>query len=165
VPPGAVAASATAFAEAWNENVTGTGVPRVRREDVVELDRGPNGRTFVAPLSDEVGLVAVVRDDGAVAQVLLAWIPGGDEEASNRLYRDAFDVLVVTVNPALTAPERGELATALGLDASHPPFPAGERADAEAAPQRYARVIRDTQVSDETVVISVIDARPRSTAS
>jgi hypothetical protein len=165
VPPGAVAASATAFAEAWNENVAGTDVPRVRREDVTELDRGPNGRTFVAPLSDQVGLVAVVRDDGAVAQVLLAWIPGGDEEASNRLYRSAFDVLVVTVNPALSPTERGDLATTLGLDAGHPPFPADERADAEAAPQRYARVVRDTQVSDETAVISVVDARPRATAS
>lgn len=161
MPPGAVAASATAFAEDWNRNVEGTGVPRLDRDDVIELDRGPNARTFVAPLSDEVGLVAVVRDDGAVAQVLLAWIPGGDESDSNRLFRDAFDVLVRTVNPSLTSAERASLASALGVDADQPPFASADPVTAEAFPQRYTRSVRDTEVSDETAVISVIDGRPR----
>jgi hypothetical protein len=161
VPPGAVAPSATAFAEDWNANAAGTDVPTLSRDDVTELETGTNARTFVARLSGKVGLVAVVRDDGSMAQILLAWIPGGDEATSTELYRGAFDVLVRTVNPALSDEERVALRDELGLDASRPPFPSAERATAEAFPQRYVRYVRDTAAADETAVISVIDARPR----
>jgi hypothetical protein len=161
LPPGAVAASAREFADAWNANVAGTDVPRITREQVTELDTGANATTFVAALSDRVGLVAVVREDGAVTEVLLAWIPGGDEEDSARLYRNAFDVLLRTVNPALTAQDRSGIAAQLGVTEGRPPFDPGETLTADVFPQRYTRYVRDTSVSPETAVISVIDARPR----
>ena len=72
-------------------------------------------------------------------------IPGGDEAASNQLYRNAFDVLLRTVNPDLTADERAQLATDLGLNAQAPPFPSGETITAEAVPNRYSRYVRDTR--------------------
>ena len=110
---------------------------------------------------DRVGLVAVVRDDGGVAEVILAWIPGGDEDESARLYRNAFDVLLRTVNPALTAQDRSGIASQLGLAEGRPPFDPGETVTADAFPQRYTRYVRGTSVSAETAVISVVDARPR----
>ena len=60
-----------------------------------------------------------MRDDGSVAELLLAWMPGGDESQERELYRAAFDVLQMTVNPALTPEERSATAETLGLDDSH----------------------------------------------
>jgi hypothetical protein len=104
----------------------------------------------------------VVRnDDQSVAEVLLVWIPGGDEASSNQLYRDAFDVLVRTVNGDVGADELAELAEGLGLSTQAPPFPAGEVTTSEFLSDRYSRFVRPTSVSDDTAVISVVDARPR----
>ena len=113
-------------------------------------------------MSDRVGLVGVVRnDDRSVAEALLVWIPGGDEASSNELYRDAFDVLLLTVNPRLTADARAQLGNELGLSPQAPPFSADETATAEEFPDRFTRLVRATSVSDDTAVISVVDARPR----
>src|SRR5690606_10692492 len=93
VAPGAIADNARAFAERWNANAAGTNVPALTEAAVTALDNGPSATTFIAPLSDRVGLVGVVRnDDQTVSKVLLVWIPGGDQAVSNQLYRDAFDV-------------------------------------------------------------------------
>ena len=129
--------------------------------EVSTLENGPTATTFIAPLSDRVGLVGVVRnDDRSVAKALLVWIPGGDEASSNQLYRDAFDVLVRTVNPGLTADARAQLGNELGLSPQAPPFSAGETATAEEFPNRFTRFVRPTSASDDTAVISVVDARP-----
>jgi hypothetical protein len=130
---------------------------------VSTLEKGSSATTFIAPFSDQVGLVGVVRnDDQSVAEALLVWIPGGDEEQSNELYRASFDVLVQTVNPALTADERAQLAEQLGVTSSAPPFPSGQTANAVAGTSRYNRFVRSTSASPNTAVISVVDARPRS---
>jgi hypothetical protein len=160
--PGAVAPNARGFAERWNANAAGTNVPVLTEGEVTDLENGPAATTFIAPLSDEVGLVGVVRnDDQSVAEVLLVWIPGGDEAASNQLYRDAFDVLVRTVNPELTVDERVDLGIDLGLTAQAPPFPTDDRVTVDAFPDRYSRFVRDTTAADDTAIISVVDARPR----
>ena len=162
IPPGAIAANARAFAARWNANASDTNVPAVTEAEVTALENGPTATTFIAPLSDRVGLVGVVRnDDQSVAKVLLVWIPGGDEASSNQLYRDAFDVLVRTVNPDLTADARAQLGDELGLSSQAPPFPAGGTATAEEFPDRFTRYVRATSASDDTSVISVVDARAR----
>ncbi len=162
VAPGEVAPNPRGFAELWNANAAGTGVPVLTEGEITALENGPAATTFIAPLSDRVGLVVVVRnDDESVAEVLLVWIPGGDEAASNQLYRDAFDVLVRTVNPVRTAADRAELGTDLGLTAQAPPFPTDDTVTADAFPDRYSRFVRDTEAADDTAIISVVDARSR----
>jgi hypothetical protein len=162
IAPGSIAASARAFAAAWNANVVGTQVPALSENQVTALENGPSATTFIAPFSDEVGLVGVVRnDDDSVAEALLVWIPGGDETASNELYRESFDVLVRTVNPSLSADQRAQLADQLGLSSEAPPFPQGQTANAVAGTDRYNRFVRSTSASPNTAVISVVDARPR----
>jgi hypothetical protein len=137
-------------------------VPALTESEITALENGPAATTFIAPLSGQVGLVGGVRnDDSSVAEVLLVWIPGGDEAASNQLYRNAFDVLLRTVNPELTADERAALGDDLGLTAQAPPFPANESVAAEAFPDRFARFVRDTSAASDTAIISVVDARPR----
>jgi hypothetical protein len=160
VVPGAIATSASVFAEQWNANTAGTNVPALTDSEVTALEDGPTATTFIAPLSDHVGLVGVVRnDDQSVAKALLVWIPGGDHDESNQLYRDAFDVLLRTVNPNLTPDARARVASGLGLSALAPPFAAGETATAEEYPDRFTRYVRATSVSDDTSVVSVVDAR------
>jgi hypothetical protein len=137
-------------------------VPALTESEITALENGPAATTFIAPLSEQVGLVGVVRnDDSSVAEVLLVWIPGGDEAASNQLYRNAFDVLLRTVNPELTADEQAQLGDDLGLTPQAPPFPANESVAAEAFPDRFARFVRDTSAASDTAIISVVDARPR----
>jgi hypothetical protein len=162
VPPGAIAPDAVAFAQLWNENAAGTDVPEITRSAVERIDDGPAADTFLVRLSDRVGLVGVVRnDDGSLAEAILVWIPGGDEEASNQLYRDSFDVLTITVNPSLTVDQQEQLGRGLGLTPEAPPFPAGETVTMEAASDRYTRTTRDTRAADGTALISVVDASPR----
>jgi hypothetical protein len=162
VAPGAIATSATVFAEQWNANAAGTNVPALTAAEVTTLENGPTATTFIAPLSDHVGLVGVVRnDDQSVAKALLVWIPGGDQDVSNQLYRDAFDVLLRTVNPDLTPDARARVGNELGLSALSPPFAVGETTTAEEFPDRFTRYVRATSVSDDTSVVSVVDARPR----
>ena len=116
-------------------------MPRLTEQDITSLENGPTATTFIAPFSDEVGMVGVVRnDDQSVAEALLVWIPGGDEASSNQLYRDAFDVLVRTVNPSLDAAARADLADELGLSSDAPPFPQGQTANAVAGTDRYNRL-------------------------
>jgi hypothetical protein len=162
IAPGAIAANAGAFADRWNANAAGTDVPALTDGELTAVENGPTATTFIAPLSKQVGLVGVVRnDDRSVAEALLVWIPGGDEPSSNQVYQQAFDVLAQTVSPGLNAEDRAQLAADLGLSPQAPPFPAGERATAEALPDRYARFVHPTSASDATTVISVVDARPR----
>ena len=89
------------------------------------------------------------------------WIPGDEDAASNQLYRDAFDVLLRTVNPGRTAEDRAQVGSDLGLTTQAPPFPTAETVTAEAFPDRYTRFVRDTAVSEDIAIISVVEARPR----
>jgi hypothetical protein len=134
----------------------------VTRDAVTQIDDGPSASTFIVELTDRVGLVGVVRnDDNSVAEVILVWIPGGDESESSQLYRDAFEVLTRTVNPNITVDQQEQLGNGLGLTADAPPFPAGETATMESGTNRYTRTTRDTRAADGTALISVVDARPR----
>jgi hypothetical protein len=159
VPPGSVYPSALAFAEAWNQNVAGTGVPTISRDDATDIDDGPSADTVLVRLSSNVGLLGVVRnDDQSLAEVILVWVPGGDEAASNQLYRNAFDVMVRTLDPSLDQAARTALAGNLGLSSSQPPFADGATASARAGAQLYTLGVRaDVDAS----YIAAVDGRPR----
>jgi hypothetical protein len=65
------------------------------------------------------------------------------------------------VNPDLTPDARARVGNELGLSALSPPFAVGETATAEEFPDRFTRYVHATSVSDDTSVVSVVDARPR----
>ena len=126
MPPGAVYASATQFAQTWNQNTAGTAVPEISSSDVTQVDDGPEADTVIVQLSDSVGLLGVIRNnDQSLAQVVLVSVPGDNDVAANQLYQSAFDVLVRTLAPSLDEAARTELAGQLGLSNSQPPFPDG----------------------------------------
>ena len=154
VPPGAVYASATQFAQTWNQNTAGTAVPRISSSDVTQVADGPEADTVIVPLSDSVGLLGVIRNnDQSLAQDVLVSVPGDNDVAANRLYQSAFDVLVRTLAPSLDEAARIELAGQLGLSNSQPPFPAGTSATATVDAQRYTAGFRaDLQASFISVV-------------
>jgi hypothetical protein len=162
VPPGAVAVSGAAFAEQWNAAVQGTTVSQITQSDVRTFKDGPTATTFLVELSDDVGLLGVVRkSDGSVAEVIEVWVPGGTEPAGSQLFRDAFDVLLRTLNPDLDQAGRVAVAAQLGVTPSTPPFPAGTTATATAPPNRYGSFTRMTDDYGEVSAINVVDGRPR----
>jgi len=154
VPPGAVYASATQFAQTWNQNTAGTSVPQISSSDVTQVADGPEADTVIVPLSDSVGLLGVIRNnDQSLAQVVLVSVPGDNDVAANRLYQSAFDVLVRTLTPSLDEAGIAQLAGQLGLSNSQPPFPAGTSATATVDAQRYTAGFRaDLQASFISVV-------------
>ena len=154
MPPGAVYASATQFAQTWNQNTAGTVVPQISSSDVTQVDDGPEADTVIVRLSDSVGLLGVIRNnDQSLAEVVLVSMPGDNDVAANRLYQSAFDVLVRTLAPSLDEAARTTLAGQLGLSNTQPPFPAGTSATATADAQRYTAGFRaDLEASYITVV-------------
>ena len=157
MPPGAVYASATQFAQTWNQNTAGTGVPQISSSDVTQVDDGPEADTVIVRLSDSVGLLGVIRNnDQSLAEVVLVSVPGDDDAAANQLYRNAFDVLVRTLAPTLDQAARTALAGQLGLSSTQPPFPEGTSATARAEGQRYTAGFR---ADLEASFITVVDAR------
>ena len=164
VAPGAVYPNAQAFAQQWNQlaAAAGTGVPQIRQSDVQKLENGPTSDTFVVYLSDDVGLLGVVRkSDQSVAQVIEVWVPGGNQPASSTLFRNAFDILTQTLSPELDQPARAALATSLGITATTPPFPSGTNITTAAASQSYQAFTRDTTKYGQASAVSVVDGRTR----
>jgi hypothetical protein len=123
-----VAASPQAFATAWNALAPAAGVPTLSSSDLT-INPGPGADTYIAPLTDQVGLVGVVNhSNGQVSQVILVWVPGGNQTQSNQVFRNAFNVLTKTLDATVTADEQTAATQALGLTASTPPFPSGSSA-------------------------------------
>jgi hypothetical protein len=139
--------------------VQGTNVPPIDPANAQRIQEGPQANTMGVRLGGQVGVLAVIRkSDRSVAEAMLVWIPGGDQAASNQLYRDAFDVFLRTLNPTLDEAERASIASTLGLSPQAPPFPVGSTATAEAVPHRYTR---SALATPSAVVISAVDSRPR----
>jgi hypothetical protein len=86
--------------------------------------------------------VAVAADtpNGPIAAAVLAWLPVSDPSqvaAQNEAFRNAFDVLVKTVNPSATEEQQATLASQLKLTPATPPFPTGTETSATLEPQQY----------------------------
>ena len=147
-----MAESPEAFATAWNAAIAGTDLTPIDPDQLNVVD-GTDADTLVQPLSDQVGLAGVIRtDDGALAAVLLVWIPPADE-ASNALYREAFQTLAGVLDPALTDGEKAGLADTLGLGPTQPPFPSGTEELAPGQAQQYRLIAGDApEIQDVTVI-------------
>ena len=152
IPEGQVAESPEAFATAWNAAIAGTDLTPID-PDQLNVVNGTDADALVQPLSDQVGLAGVIRkDDGALAAVLLVWIPPADE-ASNALYREAFQTLAGVLDPALTDAEKAGLADTLGLGPTQPPFPSGTEELAPGQAQQYRLMAGDApEIQDVTVI-------------
>jgi len=161
VAPGAVYPTARAFADQWNLLAPAAGVPLIKAEDVEKLDNGPTSDTFVVVLSEDVGLLGVVRKfDQSVAEVIEVWLPGSsDQAASSALFRSAFSVLTQTLSPQLDQPAREGLAAALGITATTPPLPANTNLTVDADPQLYRSFTYDTTKYGQANAVSVV-AKP-----
>jgi hypothetical protein len=157
IPEGQVAESPEAFATAWNAAIAaiaGTDLTPIDPDQLNVVD-GTDADALVQPLSDQVGLAGVIRkDDGALAAVLLVWIPPADE-ASNALYREAFQTLAGVLDPALTEAEKAGLADTLGLGPTQPPFPSGTEELAPGQAQQYRLMAGDAPEIQGVTVIEV----------
>ena len=154
IPEGQVAESPEAFATAWNAAIADTDLTPIDPDQLNVVD-GTDADALVQPLSDQVGLAGVIRtDDGALAAVLLVWIPPPDQ-ASNALYREAFQTLAGVLDPALTDAEKAGLADTLGLGPTQPPFPSGTEELAPGQAQQYRLIAGDTPEIDGVTVIEV----------
>jgi hypothetical protein len=170
-PPvgGQLADSPAAFATAWNMAAANTDVPAI--------SEGPNppanwtrdtigdDTASILQVGANIWLVAISADPTApVHEALLVWGPNLDSSSvttQNQLYRDAFQVLMKTVNDGLTGPEAIAVPKQLGLSKSEPPFPAGTQNTAELKPQTYTLFTADpadpSKPGDATV-ISVVSS-------
>ncbi len=115
--------------ERWNEAASGTDVPTISRAEATELT-GQYAGYYLIPLTPngsdvqpQVGLVgkATSPGSGQLAVVMLAWIPGSDEDSS-AFYWESFGVLVQALDPSATDDEIADLASRLGEAPDTPPF-------------------------------------------
>jgi hypothetical protein len=118
-----------AFITRWNDATAGTDIPRISGADAMELT-GNYAGYYVIPLTPsgsdlppQVGLVGKLTAprSGQLEKVMLAWMPGPDENSSS-FYWSCFDLLVRAVSPEATADEIAGLASALGRAPGTPPF-------------------------------------------
>ena len=159
LPPGSVADSRAAFQTAWNASVD-NGVPRITQWTAVPVGGD------VASVADLGGNVRVVvasaTADGPVSIAILAWLPLSDssqQAAQNTLYRNAFAVLMKTVNDNVTEAQQTQVAATLGLSPTQPPFDAGTEKDTELAPQRYQlKAVAGEDQAGIVTLISVAEA-------
>jgi len=117
----------------------------------------------VADLGGNVRVaVASKTPDGPVAEAFLAWLPlpdGADQAAQNTLYRNAFNVLIKTVNSEATSAQQSRVATQLGLTPDNPPFALGTTADSTLGQQRYnLEAVQPEQTSGVDTLIGVTQA-------
>jgi hypothetical protein len=142
LPPGQISADATAFQQSWNTAAkdSGTDVPSVPSWTQKQLD---GETTSSADLGGNIRLVLVSQTaTSPIAQAVLVWRPLDDndnEGTQNLLYRNAFSVLMKTVNPDVTTLQQSGTAGELGLSGSQPPFPEGPTETADLAPNQYQR--------------------------
>jgi hypothetical protein len=104
-------------------------------------------------------VVASDTPTGPVAAAILVWLPvadSGQVSTQNQRYRDAFDVMMKTVNAAVTPDQQETVAGALGLTTTAPPFPVGATAETTLAPQRYRlRAVQPEGQSEPDTMIAV----------
>jgi len=97
--------------------------------------------TSVADLGGNIRVVVASNTpSGPLAAAVLVWLPLSDPSQAatqNEMYRNAFFVLVKTVNSAATEQQQATLATQLKLTPTTPPFPTGASASATLNPEQY----------------------------
>jgi hypothetical protein len=146
LPAGTVASSPKAFQTAWDAAAPAANVPTITSWDQMPLD---GDVANIANLGGNVRVALASKTaDGPVAAAILAWLPppsSADQATQDALYRDAFSVLMKTVNPSVTASQQTAVATHLGLSPSKAPFAAGATADATLPPQHYRRAALEPQ--------------------
>jgi hypothetical protein len=79
-------------------------------------------------------------ENGPVAEAVLAWLPSSDPSqaaAQNEAYRNAFDVLMATVDATVTSAQQAKVARGLGLTPTTPPFADGATGSATQGQVRY----------------------------
>ena len=136
LPAGSVAPSRQAFQDAWNAAAT-NGVATISSWRPL-LVAGVTAS--VADLGGNLRLaVASDTPTGPIAAAVLAWLPPDPSQvaAQNEAFRNAFTVLVKTVNPTATEAQQTTLATQLHLTPTTPPFPTGTDTTATLDPQKY----------------------------
>jgi hypothetical protein len=164
LPPGQVAASPEDFRTAWNTAAAGTNVPTIDTPFVPQPFAGD--LASVADLGGNIRLALLsATNDGPVAEAVLVWLPlsGSEDQATqNQAFRDAFNVLMKTVNPNVTAQEQTTVATALGLDSDHPPFETGTTKNTTLPPQDYRlEAIVPSGGTEPDTLIGVTSSLPR----
>jgi len=85
-------------------------------------------------------VVASPTPNGPVAAAVLVWLPladSGQIATQNEMYRNAFAVLVETVNPKATEAQQTTLAAQLHLTPTTPPFSSDTSVSATLDPDRY----------------------------
>jgi hypothetical protein len=160
LPPGRVALSVDAFQSDWNAAVT-NGVPMITSWNQMPIG---DDIASVADLGGNIRVVLASRTrNGPVAAAILVWLPLTDDAAQpaqNTLYRNAFAVMMKSVNASVTPDQQTAVATTLGLTPSKPPFPVGASADATLAPQDYRlRAIQPAgQAAPDTMIAATMAA-------
>jgi hypothetical protein len=103
--------------------------------------------------------VASKTADGPIAEAFLAWLPlsdSADQAAQNTLYRNAFNVLIKTVNSGATSAQQSRVSNDLGLTPDKPPFPLGTTNTSTLGQQRYVlEAVQPEQTSGVDTLIGV----------
>ena len=82
---------------------------------------------------------------GQLAELLLVWIPGDDDEASSDFYWESFGVLAAAVSPGITADDVAALEDELGREPGMPPFTGTADATSDGIDYRlFARTVDST---------------------
>jgi len=138
LPPGQVADSADAFQAAWNAAAPAAGVPEIGSWTDEEIAGHP---ALEADLGKNLRVVLLTDgEDGPVSEAVLAWLPTvlpSQEAEQNAAYQAAFGVLMQSVDEGVTDEQQAEVAGALGLSPSAPPFPEGTTASAPQGERQY----------------------------
>ena len=137
--------------------MSGTDVPPIAEWSQTSL---AGDAASIANLGGNIRVVLLSSStDGPVAEVVLAWLPltGSDDQATqNQAYRDAFNVVMKTVNDAVTSPQQATVASDLGLDPDHPPFVEGTTNESTLPPQNYRlEALQPAGASDIDTLIGV----------
>ena len=143
------------FITTWNDTATGTSVPTITAEQAMELTGSYAGH-YLITLSPQVGLVGTLTASGSgrLAQLLLVWIPGADDDDSSDFYWESFAVLVQAVSPGTTTEDTATLERNLGRAPGQPPFTSP--GSATSGGLEYRSFDDQYEGTDETVEFSAI---------
>jgi hypothetical protein len=154
----------SAFTTAWNQKVSGTNVPSFGSN--VETDQIAGVLATVADLGGNIRMAVISANAGApVSQAMLIWLPdlgGANQATQNQLYRDAYAVLIQTVNPSAAEADIITLGQTLGLSASNPPAPSGSTTTGTLPPENYELFTASPSgIIGASTVLSVVSSLAR----
>jgi hypothetical protein len=160
--PGGLAGSREELQTTWNSVAKGSDVASISAWAPLDL---PGEDASVADLGGNIRLVALTDgESGPVTRVVLVWLPLEDPEQQseqNAAYRDAFAVLMKTVDDGVTSAQQANVADQLGLSADLPPAADGTEAEVTLEPEHY--VLRALDVSGVPGVDTLISVTSAAT--